>query len=295
MPNPILPPSRSNPVGQTERIKRALSIVRKFYSRLRNRLLRFFVRIPREVVRTPDGTRYNFLIDVAELEQFTRQFIRDMEGFPIEQIWTQVQGSYSAGTGVAVTNLAGLTDDYTRTITQVLASRPYQRRVALIRARVFEDMQGFQGQAGRQLAGILSRGIEDGLNPRVIASQLSERFGISKRRAERIARTEIQTAQRRAIWDEDADANERLGIRTKLLWFSALSPTTRRTHARRHGNEYSNQDVREFYSTSGNSVNCKCSQRSVLVDDDGSILPTNRKLIDRLDSQKKEYFDDLDE
>jgi hypothetical protein len=37
----------------------------------------------------------------------------------------------------------------------------------------------------------------------------------------------------------------------------------------RHAHLYTNEEVRDWYSKDGNSINCKCSQQSVLVDADG--------------------------
>lgn len=65
------------------------------------------------------------------------------------------------------------------------------------------------------------------------------------------------------------EANDLYGLKTLLVHISALSPTTRHTHAVRHAHLYTNEEVRDWYSKDGNSINCKCSQQSVLVDADG--------------------------
>ena len=129
--------------------------------------------------------------------------------------------------------------------------------------------------------------VEDGLNPRDVARDIRQRFGISERRAERIARTEVGSALRRATRDENQDARERLGINTQLLWLSALSSTTRRSHASKHSQVLSAQDVAEFYSQGGESVNCKCSQVSVLIDDNGR--PILGPLESRLEKQRAAF------
>ena len=41
-----------------------------------------------------------------------------------------------------------------------------------------------------------------------------------------------------------------------MLWASALKPTTRASHARRHGRVYTIDEVRDFYSRDGNAINC---------------------------------------
>ncbi len=109
-------------------------------------------------------------------------------------------------------------------------------------------------------------------------------IGIEQGRANRIARTEITTALRRARWDEHDSASDDLGLNVMLLHLSALSPTTRQTHALRHGKLYTSEEVRDWYSINGNAINCKCSQVTVLVDEKG--VPLNSSVID---IAKKEF------
>lgn len=294
---PPLPRSRTNPVGQTSKtdkaeraIKRALRDVESWllerFESIQTRKIELNASVPGYQI---NEVTYEYLIDLMQLEQIIAELESRLSELPADELVAQVEQSYEAGTGIAVANLQSITDEYTRTIATVLASDPYQRRVAFIRARVFEQMKGFEGDTAADLARVLSEGIENGLNPRGVADTIKQRFSVSRSRAERIARTEIGSAQRRAIWDEDKDANERLGIRTRILWFSALSPTTRKTHARKHGETLTQQQVRDFYSKDGNSINCRCSQRSVLVDDDGDPLPVNDKMLSRMEKQKEEF------
>ncbi|MCR3865547.1 phage head morphogenesis protein, partial [Pseudomonas aeruginosa] len=107
-------------------------------------------------------------------------------------------------------------------------------------------------------------------NPREIARDLTAQTGIEARRGHRIARTEVTTALRRARWDEKDAAEADYGVQSKLMHMSALSPSTRATHAARHARLYTSDEVRDWYSRDGNSINCKCSQVEVLVDDEGN-------------------------
>ena len=59
-------------------------------------------------------------------------------------------------------------------------------------------------------------------------------------------------ALNRDIYD---DSDWKMGI----LWFSALTPTSRDSHAERHGVIYTTDEVRSFYSKDENSKNCLCS------------------------------------
>jgi hypothetical protein len=56
------------------------------------------------------------------------------------------------------------------------------------------------------MARVLTDGVGRGLNPLDIARNLTTRP--VERRANRIARTEVTTALRRAKWDEDQEAND---------------------------------------------------------------------------------------
>lgn len=285
MPAPILPSSRTNPVGQTDRIKKAESALKNYLNGVQEWLLSQLKNFPAFEIQTNE--RYEYLVSAEELRRIILELENRLGEMPSQELIDQVTAAYANGTGQAVANLQKITDQYTLTASQVLASQPYQRRVALISARVFEEMRGFEGETAADLARVLSRGVENGLNPREVAKDIRDRFGVSKSRAERIARTEITTALRRGIWDEDADANQRLGIKTGLLWFSALSPSTRASHAAKHGNIYSQEEVREFYTRDANSINCKCSQRSILLDEDGN--PTTPKVVERVKSYKDRY------
>lgn len=158
------------------------------------------------------------------------------------------------------------------TVMGALTSDPFLRRMALVRAREFEEMRNLSADVKANMTRVLTDGIGRGLNPRVVARQLTEQAGIEARRAHRIARTEIPTALRRARWDEVEDAREELNFQSKELHLSALSPTTRATHAARHGKLYTIDEVRDWWSQGANSINCLCSTTTVLTGDDGKPL-----------------------
>ncbi|HGN2032664.1 TPA: phage minor head protein, partial [Proteus mirabilis] len=121
-------------------------------------------------------------------------------------------------------------------------SEPYQLRMALVRARVFEEMKGLSGQVKADMARILTDGIARGLNPREVARNLTNQAGIETRRANRIARTEIPSALRRARLDEADEAKKILNLETREIHISALSPTTRANHAARHGKMFTSDE-----------------------------------------------------
>ncbi|WP_156454416.1 hypothetical protein [Lampropedia cohaerens] len=68
------------------------------------------------------------------------------------------------------------------------------------------------------------------------------------------------------------------GLRVKYMHLSALSPTTRKSHADRHGQLFTAAEVREFWSDPENIKGCKCSITEVMVDELGKpIVPSIQK------------------
>lgn len=175
-----------------------------------------------------------------------------------------------------------------QSLQSLLMSEPYQRRMTLVYTRVFEEMKGLSAEVKRNMARVLTEGIGRGLHPSVVAKNLTAQAGIEKRRANRIARTELTTALRRARWDEADEATRDLGLNIRLLHYSALSPTTRQSHAIRHAHLYMTEEVRRWYAIGANAINCKCSQVEVLVDAKGN--PLNSKIIEMAQGEYKRYM-----
>ncbi len=290
--SPIVPRSITNPVGEAARINRTVKALSESLDSIHKWLVDRFEAIPTERLLVNSlfvhKYRYEYQIDVLRLEQLVNELLIQIGALPSDYVVSEVRGAYEVGTALAVENLANISEDYTREFTQVLISEPWQRRVALVGARTFEEMKGFEGDIGVELSRILREAVQDGLAPLQVKDSIAQRFGIAERRARKIAQTEITGALRRARWDEAQDANDRLGIKTRLMWISALKPTTRLWHAQRHGNLYSIQDVREFYAVDGNAINCFCSSVECLVDDEGK--PVTPRVVDRLEKQKAKYF-----
>jgi len=280
MPEPILPASADNPIGGTRLITEARKAIDKQLRETQRWLLGTLANINTTRI-TINSSVYEYQISPFGLQSVVTELVRRLEDPQpgANVLVNRVVAGYEIGTAAEITNLATLTTDYTRTVTSVLTSDPWQRRVALIRARVFEQMQGFGGETAADLARVLSTGIENGKNPLAVAKDLRARFDVSRSRAERIARTEITGALRRAKLDEAEDARVNIGIRTLEMHLSALSPTTRASHAARHGRLFTVQEVREWYTQDGNGINCKCNVVSVLVDADNNPLST--RSIDR--------------
>lgn len=201
------------------------------------------------------------------------------------------------GAIAAYLNIAAQVPEYQLlipTVSEFLISERYRLRVALVKSRQFEFMAGLAGETRNDLARVLADGISRGLNPRQVAKAITEQIDIEKRRANRIAQTEITMALRRARWEESDYAEEKTQIRMMELHLSALKPTTRVGHAARHGKLYTRDQVRKWYSEGANAINCYCSQSSVAVDEDGNPISTAmarrmQKLVNRGDEFVAEH------
>jgi len=79
--------------------------------------------------------------------------------------------------------------------------------------------------------------------------------------------------------DQEELSAKKFGSKQLYMHLSALSPTTRKSHAERHGKLFTAKQVREFWSDPSNIEGCKCGVVVVLVDDLGKpIVP---QLLDR--------------
>ena len=295
MRNPSIPRSKSNPIGQTKRILRTRRAMFRDINTARDLTLQAVAAWPFVVQNRTEGLKvnafYEFLVDVTQITrllQIIQQTIANGGG-SIE-IQEAVRGSYREGVARAVDNLAGLDTSYPRSSLMRLGEQQVLRRATLVGSRAFEQMKGFSHDTAADLSRVLFEAIQNGETPRSVARRIRKRFAVSKVRAERIARTEITMAQRRARWDEARDAEEKFGIKTKILHNSAMIPgRTRRSHAIRHGRLYTREEEALWYTINGNAINCLCSQTEVTVDKNGDPL-FGDKLMERMVKQRDAFL-----
>lgn len=230
------------------------------------------------------NARYSYDLNAALLQSVLQGLDTLVDSELLEggqnQLWffeNYVQPAYERGTAQQYMNLSRQSPTYSavrESLAALVRSEPYQRRLLLVRAREFEEMKGLSGQVKADMSRVLTDGLARGLGPRDVAANLTQQIGIEEPRAHRIARTEIPTALRRARMDEADEAREEMGLRTKEMHISALSTTTRVTHAQRHGKLFTTDQQREWWSQAANSINCKCTTVSVMVDASGEpVLP----------------------
>lgn len=208
-----------------------------------------------------------------------------LEGGDERRLWLSngyVEPAYQQGTGMAHANLALQSAAYKLSrpeLIDILMSPAYRTRLGYIRGREFEEMKAYSAGMKNRFRTILLDGMAQGINPELIAERITEQTGTDIVSARRIARTEITTALRRSRLDESEDAMQRLGLPVMMMQISALSSTTRLSHALRHAKLFTIAQMRDWMSTSPNMINCKCTFVEVMVDDDGK--PWTPDIIDK--------------
>ncbi|WP_072059740.1 MULTISPECIES: phage minor head protein [Xenorhabdus] len=207
------------------------------------------------------------------------------------QLWAfdYVSDEYKRGTLNAHTNLAIQSEIYAQqtTLSALLSMPAYQNQIATAFVATYSDWTGISDAARADLSHVIAEAIARGVNPRETAAIVSKRLDVSMSMAQNIAQTEQVGALRNANWNEMEWAKERLGLNTKLLWLSALKPTTRSWHAARHGKIYTKQEVEVFYSKNGNRYRCYCAQQPVVLGDDDKLYNTG--LTERLTEERKTW------
>lgn len=208
-----------------------------------------------------------------------------------QNLWAlgYVAAEYERGTLNAFTNLSVQSPAYASqtTLPQLLSSPAYQNQIAAAYVSTYSDWKGISDTARADLANVIADSIGRGVNPRETAQIVSKRLDVSMAKAKNIAQTEQVGALREAQWNETEWTQERLGLKTAILWISALKPTTRASHAARHGKTFSPQEVRDFYSRDGNRYHCYCGNIPCLLNDDGSLF--NNGLSEKMAKERKQW------
>lgn len=287
--SPILPRSSTDPTNTDTRERKFMKDFDRRVNAIGKEVLRILGEQNYTVVTLNamdvNASTYQFALDQAILSGISSEIERICNLILLEggeqELWSMrayVEPSYVQGTAMTAANLTVQSELYALSkpsLDAILFSPVYRKRIGLLRAREFELMQGFSQQMKSDLAQTLTRGMIAGQNPRVIAKDIKARTGVNRSRAERIARTEVTNSFRQARMDEAQQAQVDLGIKTKVMHLSALSPTTRPNHRARHAHLYTVQEERDWYAnTPGASINCKCGITEVLVDSKGNPLST---------------------
>lgn len=294
MPLPLLPRNIKDPTGQDKRERGAIADFERRIKRI-GASLKAILKRQYYTVLTLNAAeftqkKYQFNVDTLlmdsvglEIDNLIDRIILD--GGDARNLWLMtgyVEPAYQQGTGAAYTNLSIQSSAYKLSrpdLASVLTSAPYLLRLGYIRAREFEEMKALSASMKATYRSILLDGMAQGINPLQIAENITAQTGHDIKRTRRIARTEVTIALRRARIDEAEDAAATLALPIRMMQISALSATTRLSHALRHAVLFTFEEVREWMSTSPNMINCKCTFVEVLVDENGK--PWTPSVIDR--------------
>jgi len=173
-------------------------------------------------------------------------------------------------------------------IEQVLLSEPYRSALNNIQISNFTVIKSLSERTSAQVLQRINAGIEAGSTPTAIVNEISKRFDVSRSNAKRISETEINRAYNDAKLNAANVLGQETGLRAAVLHISALTPTTRDSHAARHGNAYTAADQFQWWEQGANRINCKCTTRSVLIDRNGKVVQT--ELQSELKEERK-FFD----
>ena len=173
-------------------------------------------------------------------------------------------------------------------IEQVLLSEPYRNALNKVYVSNFESIKTLSKTTASQVTRVINSGIDAKLTPTEISEQISDRFDVSRSSAKRIADTEINQAYTDSKLDANDIAAAETGLRSGVIHISALTTTTRNTHAARHGNAYTTVDQRQWWDSNANRINCKCDVISVLIDSSGKVVQTETQ--EKIKAEKS-FFD----
>lgn len=101
----------------------------------------------------------------------------------------------------------------------------------------------------------------------------------------RLATLDSTDSMNTTVYD---DSDWKMGV----LWWSALSPSSKVSHIERHGRIYSTNEVRDFYTHSENVEGCLCSLSPILFNvKTGEVLQT--ELIEKMVLARNEHLKTL--
>lgn len=275
-PSPIIPGDTEDRTGSRGILRRAYAEVRRRFAGLRKDVLAIFDAIRVYQVNEASvvyGLTAEELAATAEaLQQALDRWIA--EGRETSHIlwWEPYQAEAAqAGAAQSVANLSRLSSSYAaaRTLRDVVFSEPYRTRASIAQVQSYEHWTSLSQSMRSDLSQIIGRAVIDGTSPIEARKLIAEKLDVSKSRATLYAQTDITGTLREARMAEADYAQSQFGLEIKLLWTSALLPTTRPTHAARNGKVYTSAEVREFYGKNGNRYRCHCGVTETLVDEDG--------------------------
>jgi hypothetical protein len=297
MKNPIIPRSKTDPVGANRILTKALKEIDARFKGAQSDLLAAFNAIPvyalNELAEVAYGLSNADRLALAE----TTQRILDkwlVDGKSPDDFFyaTFSEQAVSTATAIAYTNIATVSATYAaaESLSNIIHSQPYQNAIATAQFKSYEHWVGLSAQTKADLMQVITQAVADGKNPKSVVTEISDRLGVSRSKARQYSQTDITDTLRQTTINEDARVQKEYGIKTGLLHTSAFLPTTRPTHAARSGKVYTREQVQEFYSQMKNKANCHCGVTTVLLDENGKPMLT-KNLTDRMAEERQKWED----
>jgi len=304
--------TKEDPTGQARnRQKGARALVRRI-NRAEIQVKKLFRAIPRErrrkvsIVNQEETVIYDYDIDDQGLSSLEMSvlFILSLEllqtqigVMPFDWFWKKhIEPVYRQGTAEEISRINRLINGVIVDglpvpkvpIESVLLSEPYRQALNKAQVSNFSSIKTLSDRTAAQVTQQLNLGIQAGNTPTEIAGVITERFDVSRSSAERIARTEVNKAYNDAKLNAVDVAAEQTKLRAGVIHISALIPTTRSTHAARHGNAYTTADQMKWWNEGANRINCLCNTESVLINRAGKVVQSEFQ--DNIKSQRV-FFD----
>jgi len=308
--------TKQDPTGQAKNRKRGEKALKKRLNDSQRKVIRLFNTIPRTRKQRVElrneqhiTTVYDYEISAAEslaLAGFVgsilnKELLESQINPPPNWYWrTIIERPYASGTAEEVVifnqliNSAGVKAPTTGfplgdiRVQDVLLSPEYSEALAGVLADNTNSIRTLSQTTANQVMTQINLGIDAGDSPRVISQAIQGRFDVARSSADRIARTEVNKAYNDSKIDFTNIASEKTGLRAGVIHVSALIPTTRTTHAARHGNAYTTAQQQQWWNQGANRINCLCSTISVLIDSKGNLVDTQQQ---KQIQEEKSFFD----
>ncbi len=291
---------QTDPTGQAANRNRATKHLDNRLLRSKRKVMRIFNAIPRtrstQVVLNQERAVIYDYEQTAEQNQDMQNEIRaavdiellETQGDTMPFMWywkDDVELPYRQGTAEAIVEfnqlvagaiIAGVLINgmppQKIPVNLVLASNPYLQALNEVYVSNFAVIRTLGTRTAEQVIQEINIGIQAGESPKIIAEKISQRYDVAMSNAKRIAHTEVNKAYNDAKLNAVTLASEQTNLRAGVLHISALIPTTRPHHAARHGNAYTPEQQLQWWNSGANRINCKCTVRSVLIDNSGDVV-----------------------
>ena len=306
--------SKTDPTGQASNRKKATKRLDSRLRKARREILQLFAKVPRtRSIEKPvvNQVVYSYDLTPEQQENLSAEIAAALalaletteERVPADWFYSpSVELPYRQGTQeeiisfnqmVAAAVLAGAVTSTglppQRIPPEVVLSSPnYRAGVKDAYVRNYGLIKTLGEKTAGQVYERINSGMAAGVKPTSIAGDIKKRFDVSSANAKRIVDTETNKAFNDAKTNMVEMAAEETGLTAGVIHISALLPTTRDTHAARHGNAYTVRDQNAWWDTGANRINCKCSVQSVLIDSSGRVVQKEER--DQIRQEGKEFF-----